>query len=365
MWCEGQGREARLKYPDYSFNPKKLESVQSEFAFLRAFVDYYYLLYKANVDALPVVAKLTDHKGWCVGDAHPENFGFLVSEKANPIFTMNDQDDSGPCPLALDIVRYLVAAQLAVPTIDAQALLKAYIHGLRKQQVPLPKTLQALEQKALAKGRAPGPKRVKDGQFILGPDVRRLDGEERATFLRELGILRDVVPDWDKQRFIDLVQVTGVGGGSLGLNRYGVLVRDPQNRLLELELKELVDPGVGVVTPSIPNQDERMRKTFLFVLAQAATVYHQPVKINSRWYLLRPRYWGNEDIELKSLPSEDLQKVLEYSAYTLGSIHVVSADKLESYKRAVTAMDQKSLLTEAQSVASALSQKFKELKGNL
>jgi len=36
-----------------------------------------------------------------VGDAHPENFGTLLQKDGTSVFTVNDVDDSGPCPLGL------------------------------------------------------------------------------------------------------------------------------------------------------------------------------------------------------------------------------------------------------------------------
>ena len=83
------------------------------FRFFRTFVVYFFdLLHRLKSDpGFPDLSSVEKPMGWCVGDAHLENFGTIWREtpggEARVDFTMNDPDDGGPCPLYADLLRFL------------------------------------------------------------------------------------------------------------------------------------------------------------------------------------------------------------------------------------------------------------------
>src|SRR5262245_7976394 len=79
-----------LKDVPYHFDQSKLAAAEDSFHFLRSFVDYFYLLVKGNTSAFKVFPSTEHVSGWCVGDAHPENFGVVLLQDGQPLFTMND-----------------------------------------------------------------------------------------------------------------------------------------------------------------------------------------------------------------------------------------------------------------------------------
>lgn len=74
--------------------------------FFRSYVRAFYCdLRVANANSGPVI---TD----ALGDAHPQNFGFLPLGDGTQKLLFNDFDDSGSCPVGFDIVRYFTALKL-------------------------------------------------------------------------------------------------------------------------------------------------------------------------------------------------------------------------------------------------------------
>ena len=55
----------------YDFDQGKLAAAEDSFHFLRSFVDYFYLLVKANMATFTIVPSTASMSGWCGGDAHP------------------------------------------------------------------------------------------------------------------------------------------------------------------------------------------------------------------------------------------------------------------------------------------------------
>src|SRR5262249_59112239 len=75
-------------------------------------------------------AKIPAARGLCVGDAHPDNFGFLKFD-TTMLYAFNDLDDSGHCPVALDALRYITAVRLFFDKDLAETAAKRYVKVLK------------------------------------------------------------------------------------------------------------------------------------------------------------------------------------------------------------------------------------------
>jgi uncharacterized protein (DUF2252 family) len=158
--------DSPLQDVTYNFDAKKLDAAKDPFKFLRTYVDYYYLLTKANRAVLPSLDVNWKTAAWCVGDAHPENFGFLIQNDGSSIFTMNDVDDSGPCPAVLDLFRLMVSARLYEKNIKLGRLTEAYLTGLQGQSFKMPAALQSILARSQKKGTHPSPDKVSKNRLI-------------------------------------------------------------------------------------------------------------------------------------------------------------------------------------------------------
>src|SRR5215510_4325387 len=117
-------------YPELSEQAvrEKINKASNPFFLYRALVPLYYkMLADGAVQAL--VPSGAAH-GWCAGDAHPENFGALLQKDGSVVFSLNDMDDAGPCPLWADALRFFTAVKLHDKHIDLDPLLNAYRDGV-------------------------------------------------------------------------------------------------------------------------------------------------------------------------------------------------------------------------------------------
>src|SRR5262249_21280915 len=152
-------------------------------------------------------------------DAHLENFGVMLDDQKDPVFTMNDMDDAGPCPLYADLLRFVVASELSDEDINLGDVLDSYALALTGQEQPLSNTAEALAR--LASG----------AEF---PDPHLLDGPHH--FKREPGIGEPTAAQaraaqaaltnmfGPSVRVLDEVSLTKDSGGSGGLLRLRAFV---------------------------------------------------------------------------------------------------------------------------------------------
>ena len=248
----------------YQFDHDKLKAANDSFHFLRTFVDYYYDLFPANLNNLHVTANVSAFSGWCVGDAHPENFGALIDENGNAIFSMNDMDDAGPCPIAYDFLRLLVSSRLYSPKLDINKVIISYQDGLTGAVKSAPDYVKSLLKDSANLGETIDPKDLDSSGKLLKrkKDSNEVDSSTRLIIIRDLQAFftsKEFVNDGIK--VLDMFSTSKVGGGSGGLLRYEVLCSRADGELLHLELKELTTPAIAqVATDSIPDQKSRYRR---------------------------------------------------------------------------------------------------------
>lgn len=311
-WAES----AELDDVPYRFDQQKLLAAKDPFHFARSFVDYFYLVVKVNKNNLPKVAGKWTQSGWCVGDAHPENFGYLLNDSGKTQITMNDLDDGGPCPVVLDLVRLAVTAKLYSPKIEAEKLLKAYVMGLRSQKMKKPKTLKKAKRQSVQLGLKPRKSRVTETSFNRSSSDLEVSENLRKEIFEKLA---PIVGDDDT--IIDLVQTRKVGGGSGGLLRYEVLLNNGR-RLLHLELKQQVDPAVMSLglfkMPAVPS---RISQLVELEQGQSRSRYYSAIEVGSMPMLVRPIYAGDIGVDLSANDEKTSRKIIYYEAYLLGRIH--------------------------------------------
>ncbi len=125
----GRFRDDYKNLSDSLFDAKMKEALQdSSLMFLRSFVNTYYSDLAASNNSQNII--------YCLGDAHLENFGFLLFGSRTR-FVFNDLDDSGPCPLEFDILRYFAAVDLAMnDTQLVSDLIEEYVAVLNNKKNP-------------------------------------------------------------------------------------------------------------------------------------------------------------------------------------------------------------------------------------
>ena len=341
---------APLEDVSYSFDSSKLGAAKSAFSFQRTFVDYFYLLVQKNESQLNV-AKLKNFSGWCVGDAHPENFGLLQLQDQSHIFTMNDMDDAGPCPVFYDVYRLATASQLYSSSISVQQILSSYTKGVSGQSVSVPDTVNSMSSKALKRGQVPDPKNLVGNKF--DPSFGEIPDEATAQEVRSAIAL--MLP---QARVLDILKTAKVGGGSGGSVRFEVLLQN-NAQLLHLELKQQFKPSIyPVATQPLDSTQVRLAKTLMTEQGPGHSLLYGYVKIQGMDMLVRPRFWGDEGMKLAKNTDSENEQMIYFEAYVLGQIHRRTVNNLPQYIQELSAFDPAALSEDVSAMKAQMEKRF-------
>ena len=249
---------------------------------------------------------------WSCGDLHLENFGSYKGDNRLTYFDINDFDEGALIPASWDLVRLLTSVRLACAELEftadqvrelIDALLDAYFAELQNGGA-----------RWLERDTATGPVRELLASVIERKREDFLDsrttqkGKQRALMIdgkRALAVskaqraqVRKFMQQFSKTQsepdFFEVLDVARriAGNGSLGLDRFVVLVRgkgSPDNNYL-LDLKLTVPfalaPALALKQPAWTSQSERV--VAITRRAQAVPVaFLHAVQMDGRDYVLR------------------------------------------------------------------------------
>ncbi len=319
--------EVRALYPELTpaqFR-SKLDGADTPYRFLRSFARVYYRIFGRLRERLPTsFSAALETTGWCAGDAHPENFGTLVDDRGRASFTLIDLDDTGPCTVVSDLLRFLIAARLADPDMNSSEgmddLLDAYFDGTEgrvKLSIPVRELLDS----------AAGDTDFKKSLEVEGDDgeplTRKVDGQELARLRRTARKAFGNVTVRKATRYAK------TRGGSAGIPRYRVELGDRS----VLEFRTLVAPAVffeskdaGPPASHPASRDPlfRMNETLKATAPAGRSRWFSVQKLGDDWVLISPRYRGIDTIELKRDSEgshKNRRKILRDEAAVLGDLH--------------------------------------------
>lgn len=350
----------KLQDVDYTFNKEKLTAVNDTFHFLRSYVDYFYQMISVNVDRLPSIAATRKTSGWCVGDAHAENFGVLLQSDGSPLFTMNDVDDSGPCPVVLDIFRLMLSSRLYDQSTQLDKILEAYYVGIQSQTYPVPLTIQEMMKKSFEKGFPPSSTRVANNKIVRDPKMKEVTPEITASLSERLAYISHSAAK--SVEILDIIETEKVGGGSGGLLRYEILIRVDKD-LVYLELKDEVTPSIyPMAIGPIPQTFERVMKTLTLDQGMKLSPYYNVVEIPNHSLMVRPIFAGNSGITLSKFSADKNKDIILFEAFTLGIIHSHSMAEINDWVKSLQAVDSKTWESDVASMTTFFDQKFSQVK---
>ncbi|MCE4535733.1 DUF2252 domain-containing protein [Pelomonas sp. P7] len=264
---------------------------------------------------------------WCCGDMHLENFGSYQGANGLAYFDINDFDESALAPASADPLHLLTSLWLAADELgldegDAQgfarATLDAYADAmaggkaywlerdtadgpvrLLLDQVATREQAGLLERRCQGRGRR---LRLRvDGRHALPASAVQQDSVR--AFMAEFAAARQ-----DETGFFEVLDAARrvAGTGSLGLDRYVVLVRGDGGaggaHLLDLKpaRASTLAPIAGCRQP--PLGDEAQREVAVQQRMQAVSMgLLQPVRWAGRPYVLRALQPGEDRLDLGAL----------------------------------------------------------------
>lgn len=345
---------AKLLDVDYQFSSLKLNSATDSFLFYRSFVDYFYLLVKKNESQLSTTT-LKSTEGVCVGDAHAENFGFVIDNHLRSIFTHNDLDDSGICPLVYDYLRMGVSYYLYDKDAPLKEAFSSYLSGLKRESVQMPKAIEKMQSKSMEKTIFISSKKVDGDKFI------RKDGFSDVT-QSEFNAIKNLVERAlvsYNLSVVDVVATQKISGGSAGLARFEVLAKY-KNDLIQLELKELSRPSIyPVSSKGSMGASDRISLALNYIHGQDYSHFYKVLPFLGKDFLLRPNKFPNfVGVELAKNSLKENREIIQFEFYILGLIHSSSVN--ESYYDAM--VKNTKLNEDIENVGKFFKKKFEELK---
>ncbi|MDQ3235376.1 MAG: DUF2252 family protein, partial [Pseudobdellovibrionaceae bacterium] len=222
----------RKSYPHLSaeqFQQKWIHSQKSGLLFMRSYVNTGY-------DELARVSS-TGPIGPCLGDPHPENFGYLLFAGTFE-YTANDVDDSGACPVIFDALRYFTTLKFVIKDNALEAELRRAYVGFLNGEVMADRPSHSLRPDAAALVNKLLKQSTKKGKIKLEGPIVALAASQGQTLL---SILQ--ANGCPTCKFLDAAQLRVNSGGSAGLERYLLLVEAPDSAPQLLEFKQLTDPA--------------------------------------------------------------------------------------------------------------------------
>jgi len=337
-----QSEEARIKFDKLS---------DSLFSFFRGTALLFYRDMAGDDAWMPTVLTL--------GDVHPENFGIMPNINNVPIFSVNDFDEAYYAPFTWDIKRgatgFMIGAEeegghgYKTQRKIARAFIQGYIDNMQRlaregteqdEEMRIdnaPKLIADLIDNSM-KERAEW---LEDGYLNehktgfqsnedLVPISNRREEFQQITdrLVAENNI--DVPARAGQMRVKDVALRRGQGTGSLGLDRFYILVEGPKcdgSDDLIIEYKQARRSALaGLVPPSIYENDSEGER---IVHAQAVQlvrgdIFYAHIKFNGTSYLSRERAPFRDDIDLDDLSKSEWKEYAHICGGVLAGVHALS-----------------------------------------
>lgn len=297
----------RNTYPhlsDAAFEEKFNNSLERPLLFFRSYVNTYY--------AETLIRGPLKTPVFCYGDPHPENFGFLnFAQEAHYVF--NDLDDSGHCPVGLDILRYFSALRLTISNEQViQRLAEVFVQTVEGREIED----FSFSKPNLRKQNTQNIKKyTSHGQILEKKNLILLEKSEKQRLIKVLA------PQFSQFNILDIARYEKNDGGSAGLDRYWLIVEKDSHQEL-VELKQLTTPAVswsGVVQ----NFDQRQTPSFIW---GESPDYYGHVLLDGKLFMTRTR--ADDYIDLAELSIDEQFKLLSYQVQLLASFHRTSLNQI-------------------------------------
>lgn len=308
---------------------------ESAFRFFRGTCHLFYedLPRKSDFNKAPLT--------WITGDLHLENFGSFKGDDGQVYFDLNDFDEAVLAPCAWEIARtvtsiYLAAAEIGLTEKQARALAKHFVEAYRA-------ALQGGKAAWIVQATASGP----IGQLLAAVSERdrvafldrrtKVVGKRRQLLIDGKHLLKATPAERaevdktirkfaskqsDPQWFEPLdVAIRIAGTGSLGVNRYVILVRGKgspdKNHLLDLKeaLPSSLQRRLKVPQPDWPDPA------------------HRVVEIQQRMQAVSPAHLTSIRMGKRPYVLKELQPIED-------RLDLAGLDKPEAFKQALTGMAQ-------------------------
>jgi hypothetical protein len=276
---------------------ERIKLAETPIAKWRAFPSLFFAILSQDQE----FKKYTGPRNFCMGDVHAENFGSLVSSSGLAVYGLNDLDDADKCFSGLDYLRMTISWSFF---LDEKTLLEVLTSMKRSMPEPL------LVTNLLEKARKNGTNLAEDEEafYQTGKCEKDLKEPEPADKMEVLKIY----PEAKK-----VCQRVKLSGGSGGLKRFWVSLGSSK----VMELKQIVNSGISFYRQGKTNRTDRIQKAMREFWPSHIRGDYQVRDIKDETYLIRPKYKGQETLELKKLSEAEKLALAQYQFTLLRDHH--------------------------------------------
>jgi uncharacterized protein (DUF2252 family) len=277
---------------------------QSAFRFYRGSCHLFY-------DRLAALGLPKDHtQAWICGDLHLENFGSFKGDNGLVYFDLNDFDEAALAPLSMEVLRFATAILIA-------ADLFKYSNKQAKELTLAALKLYSdtmIQSKSLMIERESATGLIKDfldqvsqrKREALIKSVTKVSGKKHRFTIDNLHRFKmDKEPhehlmSWLDKELSDIGKLKGMdvqdcirrvaGTGSIGVDRYAILVGNKKGKSYMLDMKEAkpssLSKHLSIKQPHWGNEAGRVT-TVQKRLQYCSPALLRPVYYNKKWYVLK------------------------------------------------------------------------------
>jgi uncharacterized protein (DUF2252 family) len=289
---------------------------------------------------------------WASGDLHFENFGSFQGDNGLSYFDLNDFDEAALAPATWEVSRFVASAYVAAPSLDltrakvtelVESFLDAYQTALgdgkarwveRATATGMVRTLLQRVSKQTRAMLLKSRTTVKKGKRRILIDGKRalpITESQRTKVTRQLDNFAKSQPDPDFFKVLDVARRVA-GLGSLGLERYIVLVRGDSDGNVILDAKEASPSTLAkfekVRQPAWKSEADRVVAIQRRMQAIAPALLHAK-KIGRGGYVLKELQPSSDRLSLDDARGD--HRHLRSAAKAMG--HVVAWAQLRSSGR--------------------------------
>lgn len=310
------------------------ESEQSVSKLIRSNAFHYWNAVRDSAFQAPL-AEFIQHQGVVAGDPHFGNFSIVPLVDLNGSerlkFANVDFDDAGVGPFALDFLRLIISSKAIEWDLKMEdgfgsirEMLNSYVIGLNGGSVAVPSAIESEIAKGLGRYNEKLDEYV--AKRLAGADKNKLELVDGEVVLlgRRLENLRSELPShFQGMDVLDAVRVLKDRGGSAGVIRLHVLVRDQSGRKRIFELKQWQETGLSAYQPQ-KNLRQWVEDLYPVFWPGQSKESYLLVRIDGQFFWKREKKKTLIDVPYKIEEPEDLvylQQLAPYVANQLGQIH--------------------------------------------
>ena len=216
---------------------------------------------------------------WICGDLHLENFGSYKGENRLTYFDLNDCDEGALAPCTWELARFLVSVLVAAESLQlkrkhALALCEAFLQSYTKTlRIGAARWVERANATGMIKELLAGLKKRTRADFIKSrvqikrDKIKLVVGDGRALAASDEAVqkvtqfMTEFAKTQQNPAFFQLIDMARrvAGTGSLGVERYAILVRGDSNKATQFENFYLLDLklcATSALAPYLPKNSQ-------------------------------------------------------------------------------------------------------------